>query len=325
MVKYNIVYSCDDNYAMHTGISIISLIENNKDKVFCIWIIENEISEINREYLNIIQCKYDNVEIRFIDFSIYRTKLKLNMLWNISISTYARLFILEILPEDVKTALYLDADVIIVGDIQNIFICLDNDTEAVGVQDVSSNLSKERIQMDSILPYINAGVLGLNLNIMRAKNRQKEFLEYINRNKGQVYHHDQGVINAIMQGCIKVFPPNYNYMTPFCTMKYKDMKFFYSLSDTFYCEEEIVLAKKEAIILHYTPGFVGRPWEIGCKHPLKDIYLTYKNKSPWRDIPLCDNKISLSQKVERWLYTHLPVRFAKKIMDILGKTGRQLK
>ena len=46
----NIVYSADDNYARHAGISIMSLLDNNKiSDIINIYIIDNGISEENRK------------------------------------------------------------------------------------------------------------------------------------------------------------------------------------------------------------------------------------------------------------------------------------
>ena len=46
----NVVYSTDDNYAQHTGVSIISLLDNNRHFLNIeIYIIDNNISSENRE------------------------------------------------------------------------------------------------------------------------------------------------------------------------------------------------------------------------------------------------------------------------------------
>lgn len=322
---YNIVYSCDNNYSIHTGISIISLAESNKNKQLCIWIIENDISEENKNYLKKLSGRYDNIEIHFIDFAKYKDKLKLDMLWDISLSSYARLFIPEALPETVLTVLYLDSDTIVVGDIEEIFICLNQGIEILGVQDVTANNTKKSTNMSLESPYVNAGVLGLNVDVMRKNNRQEEFIRYIDSKNGKVVHHDQGVINAVFEGNIVILSPKYNYMTPFCTMTYNDIKELYELTEMFYDEKEFENCINELVIIHYTPGFVGRPWEKKCKHPLKDKYLNFKDVSPWREIPLECNKEKITSKIEKAVYTYLPVKFAKRLMETIKIIYRRIK
>ena len=55
----NIVYSSDDNYAQHTGVSIISLLENNKHfNEINIYIVDNDIKNENKIKLNNIANRY---------------------------------------------------------------------------------------------------------------------------------------------------------------------------------------------------------------------------------------------------------------------------
>ena len=87
-----VVYSSDNNYAQHTGVSILSLLEENKhfDSIE-VYVIDNQISKENKLKLTKLIHEY-NRRIIFIDFNKYKNMLKLNMQWNISISAYARLF-----------------------------------------------------------------------------------------------------------------------------------------------------------------------------------------------------------------------------------------
>ena len=80
-MRLSVVYSSDDKYAQHTGVSIISLLDNNRhfDDID-IYIIDNEISIENKKKLNSIVKDYDR-KVEYIDFSKYKNQLKLNMEW----------------------------------------------------------------------------------------------------------------------------------------------------------------------------------------------------------------------------------------------------
>ena len=118
----NILYSSSDSYAFLTGISILSLLENNKDvEEINIFIMENKISDINKEKLiktvehfnkNIYFVKMPNIkELTGHDIETGR--------WNIS--TFGRLFMASALPDNVHTVLNIDCDTIVLGSLKEVF------------------------------------------------------------------------------------------------------------------------------------------------------------------------------------------------------------
>lgn len=54
--------------------------------------IDNDISPENRDKLLEMVSRFSNAEIMFLPFLEWKEKLRLNMSWDISISSYARLF-----------------------------------------------------------------------------------------------------------------------------------------------------------------------------------------------------------------------------------------
>lgn len=119
--ELNILYSSDDNYAQHMGISIYSLLEHNRSfSHIQIFIIDNEISENNKNKLCDMINEFQNVNVIFIPFQEWKDKLQLNMSWNISVSSYARLFVAEMLPKTVDRVLYMDCDMIICASLEKL-------------------------------------------------------------------------------------------------------------------------------------------------------------------------------------------------------------
>ena len=113
MQPMQIVYSSDDNYAQHMGASVYSLLSHNADLEIIIYVIDNGISSDNKEKLRQIIKQFPLSQLRWIDFSGWSKKLTLNMQWSISLSSYGRLFIGSMLPENISRCLYLDCDMII--------------------------------------------------------------------------------------------------------------------------------------------------------------------------------------------------------------------
>ena len=199
-----VVYSSDNNYAQHTGVSIASLLDNNKHfKAIHIYVIDNEISKDNKDRLINIITEYGR-EISFIDFNKYKSMLKLNMKWNISISSYARLFISSMLPNNVDKVLYFDCGTVIVSNIDELWNTDMNDYYVAGVADTVSSSTKLAVGIDHHGKYINAGMLLINLKKWRENKIQERFIKFIDKYNGSVTHHDQGVINGVLHKNLKI-------------------------------------------------------------------------------------------------------------------------
>ena len=118
----NVVYSSDNNYIPHAAASIVSLVENNKSfEKINIYFIQNCISVENRDRLESLTKRYEQLSIIWLDFSKWIKQLELNMECNISISAYARLLITEMLKNDINKVLYLDCDIIINQSIEDLW------------------------------------------------------------------------------------------------------------------------------------------------------------------------------------------------------------
>lgn len=314
-----VVYSSDDNYAQHTGVSIISLFENNKHfNEIDIYIIENNISEKNKSKLKGIAKKY-NRKINYIDFTKYKEILNLDMQWEISISAYARLFISSMLPNNVDKVLYFDCDTVIVDKVDELWNTDINNYYVAGVGDTVSSSTKEAVGINKKDNYINSGMLLINLKRWREDNIQERFIEFIDSYKGRVTHHDQGVINGVLINKSKILSPKFNLMTVYYTMKREEAIKYYGIDGQFYSEEEIEEAVKNPVYIHYTPGFTTRPWIKGCKHPKKEFYFKYLNKSPWNEYKCIKDNSKLRIKTVNWIYRNLPFNIANGINKTVSK------
>lgn len=314
-----LVYSSDDNYAQHTGVSIVSLLDNNKhfDDIH-IYVIDNEISKSNKENLKEIINFYKR-EITFIDFNKYKCMLKLNMKWNISVSAYARLFISSILPTSIDKVLYFDCDTVIVDKVDELWNEDIKSYYVAGVADTVSSTTKSAVGIAMYENYINSGMLLINLKKWREDKIQDKFISFINSNNGSVTHHDQGVINGVLCKESKVLNPKFNLMTVYYTMKREDIISYYGIDNEFYSDEVIKESLRNPIYIHFTPGFTTRPWVKGCKHPKKQVYLEYLDKTPWKNSSLEKDKSKFRVKTINWIYRNLSFKRAQRICNTLMK------
>ncbi len=317
-----IVYSSDDNYIRHAGVSILSVLENNKHfETIDIYIIDNNVSRENKVKLNEIINQY-NRNIKYIDFSEYKSKLKLNMGWKISISAYARLFVDEMLPSDLDKVLYFDCDTIVIGELDELWSIELNENEYIaGVIDTVSENNVKSIEMNKKYSYINSGMLLINLKMWREKEIKQQFIEFIDKYDGSVNHHDQGVLNGVLHTKCKIISPKFNMMSVYLMMKYEDLYDYYDMKYKFYSKSELEQAKDTPIYIHFTPGFTTRPWVKGCKHPYKETYLKYLRQTPWKNYELEQDRSRLRVKIINYLYRNFPI----KIVNTLVNSALQIK
>ena len=311
-----VAYSTDDNYAQHVGVSMFSLFENNKEfEEITVYIIENSISINNKEKLQSV-CKRYGRQIVFVDFSKFSNSLKLNIGNSISISSYARLFLASMLPEEVGKAIYLDCDSIVYSSIKGLWDTDITDYYIAGVSDTVSDETKFQVGVDIEYPYINAGMILINIKKWRDENIEGKLIEFIESHNGRVFHHDQGTINGVLHKRCFIVHPKYNVMTIFFTMSREQIINYYGLK-SYYSETELKEAIEKPVFVHYTPAFVNRPWVKGCKHPLTSEYIKYLKMTPWMDMGPIDDTRRFRERLISFLYNYTPFRVANSIRKLL--------
>lgn len=299
--KYNVCYATDDNYLMHLCSSIVSLLTFSKNpQEVTIHILANNVSISNKKILIDISKEYDSTII-FYDVNDLTKYIPLTLEVNkLSISTYLRLFLAEILPRSIEKILYLDCDVIINGNVWDIWENNIDDYLVGGVVDTMFPKYLIEIGLKQDEPYINAGVLFINLRKWKENNITQQFVDFINKFNGSVPHLDQGVINGVIK---KKFILNlcYNVQSPvFVFKRYHDLINFYGIKN-YYKKEVWLFAKNNPIIIHYTSSYVGRPWYNFCLHPLKNKYLHFRRLTVFKDTLLFKSNFSFFERVKNYL------------------------
>lgn len=304
----NVLFSSDNNYARHLGVAIYSLLSHNTSiPLIRIYVIENNISLDNITKLNQLISSFGNAEVILIPFKKWADSLHLNLLWPISLSSYARLFVGEMLPSDIERVLYLDCDMLVRGDISDLWNSDLGDNPVGAVQDQVSETAKTRIALDLSDQYFNAGLLLINLKKWRNEGLGDKCVQFIEAHEGQVMHHDQGVLNGVLKKQWFRLPLKYNVMTIHYMMSQNRIKKFFREKSSFYSMDEIVEAKRNPIILHFTPSFTSHPWEIDCKHPLCNLYIVTQNETPWAGFPLEKSKTPWYVKWINCYYLNFPI------------------
>ena len=304
----NILFSSDDNYARHMGVAIYSLLSHNtKVSKIRLFIVDNNISSENISKISQVISTFDNAELTFIPFEKWAENLHINMAWPISLSSYARLFVGEMLPGDIERLLYLDSDMLVCEDLSNLWNTELGDKMIGAIQDQVNGNAKTSIGLNLSDDYFNAGLLLFNLKKWRNEGMGEKCLNFIASYGGQVIHHDQGTLNGLLKDLWLRLPLKYNVMTIHYIMSQSKIKRYFRDKSSFYDLEEIEDAKLRPSILHFTPSFTSHPWELNCKHPKRDLYKCTQNETPWANYPLEDAKSPWYVKLINCYYRNFPI------------------
>lgn len=302
-----VIYSSDDNYAQHLGASVYSLLDCNRDfEKTEVYIIENNISDENKKKLAGVAEGFVNASVDFISFDKWRDSLTLDMPWHISVSSYARLFVSDMLDDSIDRILYLDCDMIVTSSLKELWETDLSGNIVCAVQDAVPDSIKSAVGLESRDKYFNAGMLLIDLEKWRSENIQEKITDFLNEKNGRVIHHDQGVLNGVLKGKVRFVPLKYDLMTVHYILDLAHINKYFANHAQFYGEEEIETAKKEPAILHYTPSFTCRPWVKGCKHPLKDLYWQALSNTPWKGAKEEKNTAKLKSRLVDFRYRNFP-------------------
>jgi lipopolysaccharide biosynthesis glycosyltransferase len=297
--ELNIAYSFDNNYAQHGGVSLISLFENNRDiEKINVYIIEDKLSEKNREKINAIVTGYGH-QIFFLN--LYELTVELPPV-SFYRSSYGRLFLPKL--TNIDRILYIDSDTIINSSLKYLTDLNMSDCLLAGVQDTVNRYYLELIGLNINNRYINGGIMIINLRLWRKLGITERCIDFILKFKGSPPHNDQGTVNYVCRNNIKIIPPNFNVMNPMFAFPVSKIKKLFGVK-AYYTQNEINDAVVNPIIIHYTDEFFNRPWFINCTHPLKDKYIKYFQQSPWKfELPY--KPLSKNCLIQNWIYFHCP-------------------
>ena len=116
-----IVMAADDNYARNCAVTMASILLNSDaTSRFKFHILDGGITEKNKHKLLNLR-KVRNFEIHFYDMTKFDWSGFPDNRTHISLATYYRLMMTDILPNDLKKVLYLDCDMIIEDDVRKIW------------------------------------------------------------------------------------------------------------------------------------------------------------------------------------------------------------
>jgi len=272
---FHICCNVDDNYARHCGVMLCSLFENNPGVLFEIHILISSLTNENSENLEKLINKYQSIcHFHVVDTSILEG-VRFREQRPVSLASYFRILISSLIDKDIHRILYLDTDMVILGDVTTLFSLELDGYALAAVKDPIMMTDELRFQLSLPhgAPYFNAGLMLINIDFWREHEVENRLIEFAKKER-KVINHDQDVLNAAFHGKWFALSPQWNRYYPYIL----DKSFFENTIDQ-------KVFHNHPRVIHYVDFF--KPWNkfywLGLKwNKYRGYYYKYLKLTPWK-------------------------------------------
>lgn len=213
-----IFFAIDDGYTPFLAVALHSLIDNaSKEYNYCIKVLHTNVTEEHMKQIKTYENEYVNIEFVDLNYYIEKVKDKLYTRDYYTNTTYFRLFLPELYPQYNK-ALYLDSDIVVLGDISELFntdmgtnLIAAAPDDIIQCNKVFQDYAELVVGVDSYKNYFNAGVLLMNLDQLRKFKFQEKFIHLLTTVKYSVAQ-DQDYLNRLCKGRVTLIDHKWDCM-----------------------------------------------------------------------------------------------------------------
>lgn len=318
----NIIYCCDNDYLEWTGISMASVVENNKDEEITFYLATE--GEEHPKYQKLLDFYRNNkkINIKYLDCMTYDglfNELNVNRWGANSYYVYRKLISFSLL--DCDYAWYIDSDILCLDKIEGPKI-----NRTIGsVIDSAHAAYQEAAGIDKNAYFYNSGMYYVDVKKWKDNKCTERMIDYLKENRSWLKMADQDLQSIVLQDDTEVIDPKFNY---YCGYDYygieKSFKLYSLDKKPFYSKDELYKAKDNVVFYHCVKGVFGRPWEKDNYSPAKDKFEKYRDISAFKDyqterkITTIDKFEMICEKLPDFLY--IPIHnlaqliYVKKVM-----------
>ncbi|SFA80331.1 Lipopolysaccharide biosynthesis protein, LPS:glycosyltransferase [Collimonas sp. OK607] len=267
----HVAFGVDTNYFRGMGVNITSVIKNNPDMDFIFHVFAFSITDDNRRRLAQLESSFNtSIKIHVLDSDILSEFSQFPCFSQHSLGTFVRLLIPNLLRGITQKVLYLDADILCMGKLEELSSVEMTGCIAAVVQDEIQTTVKTQVAALNLKnpEYFNAGVMYIDVDNWIANDSQNKALTILSMQ--ELRFADQDALNIILNGYTKYIDKKWNF-------RYHLVDFLSKGGTTLNVTEPVVF-------MHFT-GPV-KPWQDWCLHEAKSIFIEYQLMSSWADMPL---------------------------------------
>lgn len=264
----------DHRYVRHCAVTLASAFANNADLPITAHIVGRGLTAPDREALDKVARQWPDKHICYYvpapdlldGFTIRATHGR------ITLATYYRCFLAELLPADIDRVIYLDCDLLVLQPLEQLWETPLHGSWVGAVVDTGYNETERyrRLGYPQSDSYFNAGVLLIDLAAWRTEGMGQRCCDYYNSHLDTIVYNDQDVLNGLLHDKRREIEVKWNVQDGFYRRRH-------SLPPTWQADHAEAL--RHPAILHYTNR---KPWDYDSQHPLRRLYFDYLDLTPWR-------------------------------------------
>jgi lipopolysaccharide biosynthesis glycosyltransferase len=298
-----VVLAADEAFAMPLAVTVRSMLDNlASDRSLQIFILDGGISQTTKERLLRSWPKQQNYNIQWI--SINESVLEgLEVSEHISVAAYYRILMPRVLPVEIKRVIYLDSDLLVVRDLGELWDCEIGDHLCLAVQElfapyldasiVLPNFSRMRpyitkwpvvnykaLGFTPEMPYLNSGVLVIDLNAWRELDLTGQLLRCLHVNREYVKWWDQYALNVVLARRWGMLDPRWNQGAHI--YRFPTWRFSHLTKETFRT------LRNAPYIIHFNSP--EKPWQADNRHPSRNEFFRYLDHTDWAGWRPADDK-----------------------------------
>lgn len=278
----NIVYTTNDAFADKVGTSICSVYENNRDvEELSVYVIGQDLSLDNKKKFRRLAKRHGR-EIWLIDLGPLEEYFDFPLEakgW--SPIVLSRLLMDKLLPDTLERALYLDGDTVDIRSLGDLW-ATDLHGKVLGgcIEATYDRKKKRKLGLESY-PYINAGVLLVDLKKWKEADCFRRIVVYYQEHQTELFAAEQDAINAVLKDEIYYLPPKYNFYNIYWFYPYRVLRKLMGQAH-YYAHQTYDESMRNPTIIHYLGE--ERPWRKGNHHRFLKYYEKYHARTPWKDV-----------------------------------------
>ena len=260
----NLMFTLDSNYIPQLKVCLKSIIRFPSDDGWDIYILTGRADSEFKKLENDLN-KTDGVRVHLIEVDDILFD-NFPEIGRYSKVVYYRIFAASILPDNIDRILYLDPDTVVIKPLDGLYgMDFDNNyfIACSHTKAMLTKLNRVRLGIRTDAPYINTGVMMMNLELLRREQTVKEVREYVEKRGKFFILPDQDVISALYGDRVKLIDT-----------------FIYNLSDRLIymnnlspITNELIdmdWVRKNTVIIHYYGD--NKPWKENYRGILDVFY-----------------------------------------------------
>ena len=258
--KINILVTLDANYIPYLNVMLESLIHSNPDCYFDVYLLHSSINErdtINTS--NLLGTSGKLIMVKACDIGLKDAPTTSRYPQEI----YYRIFASKYLPNTLDRILYLDPDIIVNGSVKELYNLPMYEyyfAAASHTGTLMTTINSIRLDMDDNSPYINSGVMLMNLNLLRKEQNFDDVFRFIEKRKNFLILPDQDIISSLYGSKIYALD----------TFRYNMTERLYKLHAPSEKDLDLDWVRKHSVIIHYCGR--NKPWKDNYSGQLDIFY-----------------------------------------------------